>query len=90
MTDDRLREADRIMVPARLLRCDWPPNDGVKPGDPQFDALFASIKEEGVKVPLVIRIDWLVIDGAHRLNAARLLGIDWLPVRFWTGVEMVP
>lgn len=81
---------DRIMFPARLLRCEWPPNPGVLPGDPQFDALFNSIKDEGVLVPLIVRLDLMVIDGAHRLSAARILGIDWVPIRIWTGVEMVP
>ncbi len=79
-----------IMVPTKLLRCEWPPNDGVMPGDGQFDALFESIKAEGMKVPLTIRLDWSVIDGAHRLSVARHLGIDKVPVRIWTGVEFVP
>lgn len=78
-----------MRVPTKLLRCEWPPNDGVQPGDPQFDALFDSIRDEGIREPLTIRLDWLVIDGAHRLNAARLLGIEYVEVRIWTGIEFV-
>lgn len=76
-------------VPTKLLRCEWPPNDGVLPGNPQFDELFASIQKEGIKEPLNIKLDWHVIDGAHRLSAARILGIEYVPVRIWTGVEFV-
>jgi hypothetical protein len=83
--------SDRVMVPTRLLRTEWPPNDGVLPGDSYFDDLLGQIRQEGkVLVPLKVRTDWQVIDGAHRLSAARILGIEWLPVRFWTGAEWIP
>ena len=83
-------DALAMMVPTRLLRCEWPPNDGVMPGDPRFDVLMTSVLAEGVREPLAIRLDWLIIDGNHRLAVARMLGIEWLPVRIWTGVEWVP
>jgi ParB-like chromosome segregation protein Spo0J len=78
-----------MRVPVRLLRSDWPPNDGLQPGDPRFDAMVESVRTEGIREPLTIRWDWLVIDGAHRLNAARLLGIEAVEVRVWTGTEFV-
>jgi len=60
------------------------------PGDPQFDALLESIRAEGrILVPLTLTLGLSVIDGNHRLSAARLLGITHVPVRFWTGVEFV-
>lgn len=80
----------RVMLPTRLIRMEWPPNDGLRPGDPQFDALFESIQKEGVREPLTINLAWFLIDGAHRLSAARLLGIELVPVRIWTGVEFLP
>lgn len=81
---------DRIEMPVRLLRTDWPPNDGLMPGDEHFDAMLESVREEGIRDPLTINIRWLVIDGAHRLYVARLLGIEWVPVRIWTGIEFIP
>lgn len=78
-----------MKAPVRLLRTEWPPNPGLEPGDPHFDAMLESVRAEGVRDPLTIRIDWLVIDGAHRLFAARALGIEEVPVRVWTGTEFV-
>jgi ParB-like chromosome segregation protein Spo0J len=78
-----------MRLPVRLLRCEWPPNDGVLPGHPHFDAILASIREEGIREPLTINLGWSVIDGAHRLSAARLLGITHVEVRVWTGTEYV-
>ena len=79
-----------LMLPTKLLRCEWPPNPGVMPGDPQTDALLAAIQEDGrIKEPLTINLGWFVIDGAHRLSIARILGIERVPVRIWTGVEFV-
>lgn len=78
-----------LSLPTRLLRCEWPPNDGVMPGNPRFDALLASIRDVGITDPLTINLNWLVIDGQHRLAAARRLGIDRVPVRVWTGTEFV-
>jgi len=83
-------EATSILMPPHLLRCQWPPNAGVMPGDSRFDAILASIREYGIRKPLVINLEWFVIDGNHRLAAARLLGLTRVPVRIWTGVEFVP
>jgi ParB-like chromosome segregation protein Spo0J len=79
----------RAILPTAIIRTEWPPNDGVMPGDPQMDALLESIRVEGIRVPLTLNLGLFVIDGNHRLSAARLLGITHVPVRFWTGVEFV-
>ena len=78
-----------MKVPTRLLRCEWPPNPGIQGGNPHFDAILESVKRNGIQEALTIKLDWTVIDGAHRLSAARLLGIDRVEVRVWTGVEFV-
>ena len=79
-----------MRLPVRLLRSDWPPNEGVMPGDARFDAMCHSISMDGIRDPLTINLNWLVIDGQHRLSAARLLGIETVEVRVWTGTEFVP
>ena len=78
-----------MRIPAKLIQAEWPPGPGVLPGDPQFDALLKSIKKEGIKEPLTIKLNWFIIDGNHRLSVARHLGIEYVEVRIWTGVEFV-
>lgn len=78
-----------MRVPTRLLRCEWPPNPGVQRGNSHFDVILESVRREGILEPIIIKLDWSVIDGAHRLSAARLLGIESVEVRVWTGVEFV-
>ena len=78
-----------MRVSTRLLRCEWPPNPGVEIGNPHFDAILDSVRREGIQEPITIKLDWTVIDGAHRLSAARLLGIESVEVRVWTGMEFV-
>ncbi len=78
-----------MKIPTRLLITEWPPNDGLKPGNERFDKLLSSIKEQGILEPLTINRSWVVIDGNHRLSAARLLNIKEVEVQVWTGSEMV-
>ena len=78
-----------MKVPVRLLLTEWPPNDGVKPGNARFDEMLASVRREGIREPLTINLQWFVIDGIHRLNAARLSGIEHVEVRVWTGSEFI-
>ena len=80
----------RMMVPTRLLRTEWPPDDGVQSGNARFDDILDSMLRDGIREPLTINLNWLVIDGHHRLSAARQLGLEWVPVRVWTGVEFLP
>jgi ParB-like chromosome segregation protein Spo0J len=76
-------------VPVRLIQTKWPPNDGVRPGNERFDAVLASIKQIGILEPILIDLQWVVIDGHHRLYAARRLGIEYVSVKVWTGIEWV-
>jgi ParB-like chromosome segregation protein Spo0J len=78
-----------MKLPVRLLRSEWPPNDGLRPGNERFDSMLASVRDEGIREPLTINLQWLVIDGNHRLNAARFLGMETVEVRVWTGTEYV-
>lgn len=80
-----------MKLAVKLLRTDWPPNNGLEPGDAQFDTLLESIKKHGLhdEPPITIKSDWSVIDGCHRLFIARLLGIEYVEARVWTGTEFV-
>lgn len=78
-----------MRISTKLIMTEWPPNDGVKPGDERFDELFSSIKENGILEPITINRNWMVIDGNHRLSAARLLDIPYIEVKIWTGSEML-
>jgi hypothetical protein len=53
----------------------------VDPMDPDVQALAASIKDFGVKEPLVLTSDLYVLSGHRRLVAARLAGLSWVPCR---------
>jgi hypothetical protein len=86
-------EGDRcVMVPIQLLRTEWPPTPQLAPGHKRFDAVYESLLAGApICEPVTVRYDtWTVIDGHHRIAAARLLGIDVVPVRFWTGAAWVP
>lgn len=80
-----------MKLPVKLIRTEWPPNEGLESGNDRFDAVYFSIKKNGMDdmFPLTIRLDWTVIDGCHRLAAARQLGIEYIEVRVWTGAEFV-
>lgn len=78
-----------MKIPTKLLISEWPPDSGLKPGDERFDKLFLSVERHGIKEPLTINRRWVVIDGNHRLSAARILGIEEVKVQVWTGAEMV-
>ena len=78
-----------MKIHTKLIRCEWPPNDGVKPGNDRFDKLLHSIQEEGINDPIIINLQWRVIDGNHRLAVARLLGIEYIEVRVWTETEFI-
>ena len=78
-----------MKIATKLIKTEWPANDGVMPGNRRFDALLKSIKKIGIKEPIKINTNWYVIDGNHRLSAARILGIEYMDVHVWTGVEWV-
>lgn len=61
-----------------------PENDdiyGPVPEDDETRALASSLKAHGVLEPLVITADDYIVSGHRRYAAARLAGIDMLPVR---------
>lgn len=78
-----------MKVPTRLLRTKWPPNPGLMPGDERFDAILESVRHGGIRQPLTIDLEWFVVDGHHRLEAAKLLNIEYIEVRIWTTREFV-
>jgi ParB-like chromosome segregation protein Spo0J len=82
------RETD-MMIPIRLIQTEWPPNIGVMSGNERFDHIFESIKEMGIQEPLTINLKWQIIDGNHRLAAAKILDIQMVPVKVWTGTEYI-
>jgi hypothetical protein len=81
-----------VMVPTQLLHTEWPPTPQLAPGHKRFDAVYESLLAGApIREPLTVRYDnWTVIDGHHRIAAARLAGIAMVPVRFWTGAAWVP
>ena len=81
------------MIPTELIRTDWPPNSNLIHGkgyDHYEKDVYESMRKEGIREPLTIDMNWTVIDGHHRIAAARELGIDWIPVRVWTGTTFLP
>ena len=54
--------------------------------DDDFDALRSSIKEHGVRVPIVIGEHIKLVDGKHRFSAAVELGVETVPVIFLRGL----
>ena len=81
-------------LPASLIGpVEWRPLAGLKPyaarfieipsfrGTPSWEMLRQLLKESGVRDPLLILPDGRVVDGVHRLELARLLGLPEVPVR---------
>lgn len=77
------------MRPLVFIRREYPPTAGAVPGDPKFDALLESIRRNGIREPITLDPRGLVLDGHHRLEAARMLGMSSVPVRVWNGREYV-
>ncbi len=53
----------------------------VDPKDPDFQSLVASIRERGIREPLVTTEDQYVLSGHRRLAAAKLAGLREVPCR---------
>lgn len=53
----------------------------VDPADPDLQALADSIREHGLREPLVITEDGYILSGHRRHTAARLAGLDAVPCR---------
>jgi hypothetical protein len=81
-------------LPARLMGpVEWRPLEGPKPyaprfieipsfrGTPSWEMLRQLLNESGVRDPLLILPDGRVVDGVHRLELARILGLPEVLVR---------
>ena len=53
----------------------------VNPDDPQTIALAESIREFGIREPIVITLDGFILSGHRRYAAAKLAGLKEVPVR---------
>lgn len=54
----------------------------VDPADPEIVALAKSIREHGVREPLVVTSDRFIVSGHRRYAAAKLAGLREVPCRF--------
>ena len=76
---------DRFLVSVKKIKPS-PENDKLyKPvnmNDPQTIALADSIREFGVKEPIVITLDGFILSGHRRFAAAKLAGLKQVPVRY--------
>jgi hypothetical protein len=65
--------------------CPSPENDElygpIDEADPEIIALARSIRDHGIKEPLVITADYYILSGHRRYVAARLAGLDTVPCR---------
>ena len=59
-------------------------------GAPSWEMLRQLLKESGVRDPLLILPDGRVVDGVHRLELARMLGLAEVPVRIVDVPEPCP
>jgi len=73
----RLMDIDRIR-PSPLNAHLYRPVD---PGDPDVRALAESIREHGIREPLVITKDRVILSGHRRWTAAKLAGLTRVPYR---------
>src|SRR6266516_2809358 len=58
----------------------------VTPDDPETIALADSIKEHGIREPIVISEDFYILSGHRRHVAARMAGLEKVPCRVERGV----
>ncbi len=72
-------EADRIqMVPVSMLVPD-PNQPRTEFPEHELREFGEVLKQRGVRVPLIVRSDWVIEDGERRWRAAELVGIEALP-----------
>jgi ParB-like chromosome segregation protein Spo0J len=82
--DSSQADADPQRVPIGLLRVAGSPRQNGE--DPEHSRMLSQI--EGPLPPIVVhRFTMRVIDGMHRLRAARLRGDETIEVRFFDGTE---
>lgn len=78
-----------MRIPTQLLQTYWPPNSGLMPGDDRFDSILEDVRANGIREAIVMNMEWHVVDGKHRLEIAKLLNIEYVEVKVWTGREFV-
>lgn len=71
---------DKLKVEYRNIADLNPYENNPRLNDGAVDAVAASIKEFGFKVPIVVDSDGVIVTGHTRLKAAKKLGIDTVPV----------
>ena len=71
---------DKLKVEYRNVADLNPYANNPRLNDGAVDAVAASIKEFGFKVPIVVDSDGVIVTGHTRLKAAKKLGIDTVPV----------
>lgn len=71
---------DKLKVEYRKVADLNPYANNPRLNDGAVDAVAASIKEFGFKVPIVVDSDGVIVTGHTRLKAAKKLGIDTVPV----------
>src|SRR5262249_49486031 len=81
----QVRISDQVVeVPIEDIRPS-PENDElyrpVDPEDPDFLELVKSIRDFGIKEPLVISLDGFIISGHRRFAAAKIVGLETVPCR---------
>ena len=57
---------------------------------PRIDKIVASIKKYGFILPILVNKDFMVVDGQHRLEAARKAGSDVLYIQFDIPDDLLP
>lgn len=77
-----------MRIPLSLIKTEYP-NEHLKLGNERFDKVYETAKDIGIHTPITINLKWQVIDGNHRVAVARILGIEYIETRVWTGTEMV-
>lgn len=75
--------------PISMIRREYSPSLGARPGDPKFDTLLGDIRRHGIREPLVLNEQGMILDGHHRLEVARILRMSSVPVRVWTGSDYI-
>lgn len=71
---------DKVKVEYRNVADLKPYKNNPRLNDGAVDAVAASIKEFGFKVPIVVDSDGVIVAGHTRLKAAKKLGLDSVPV----------
>ncbi len=83
-TRTRERQAGVRSVAISAIRPS-PENDAiyrsVDPTDPEIKALASSIRQNGLLEPLIVTLDNFIVSGHRRYAAAKLAGLDAVPVR---------